>query len=103
MAIKTAVRQYCPSSHFAHFIDVPLLTLANLNISLYLQYTLETFTEGRSTAWAYEPFRGQPIDGPMNGPAPLPWDIPVHVSDKFMKKAQKLEVPHTASIKVIVI
>ncbi len=65
-----------------------------------MQYTLETFTEGRSTAWAYEPFRGQPIDGPMNGPAPLPWDIPVHVPDKFMKKENKLEVPHTASVKV---
>lgn len=38
-------------------------------------YQLETFTETRSTKWAFEPFRGQPLDGPENGPAPGPWDI----------------------------
>ena len=35
------------------------------------------------------------------GPAPLPWDIPVNPGDKFIKKTVKLEVPHTASVKVI--
>ena len=44
---------------------------------------------------------GQAVDGPNMGPAPLPWDIPVNPGDKFMKKIIKLEVPHTASVKVI--
>ncbi len=35
------------------------------------------------------------------GPAPLPWDIPVDPGDKFVKaKDFKMEVPHTASVKV---
>ena len=45
---------------------------------------------------------GQPIDGPHMGPAPLPWDIAVNPGDKFIKKTVKLEVPHTASVKVLI-
>ncbi|XP_019618474.1 PREDICTED: protein SSUH2 homolog isoform X1 [Branchiostoma belcheri] len=62
-------------------------------------YTLETFAEGRSTAWAYEPFKGQPIDGPMNGPAPGPWDIQAQAPAMFQNFTQQVEVPHTASVK----
>jgi len=35
----------------------------------------------------------------MNGPAPLPWDIPLYASEKFKTEKKKLEVPHTACVK----
>ena len=37
---------------------------------MYLQYTLETFCEGRNTGYINEPYRGGPVDGPQNGPPP---------------------------------
>lgn len=43
---------------------------------------------------------GQPIDGPQNGPAPLPWSIPADFPALFMNNTRKIEVPHTASVKV---
>ncbi|XP_074645655.1 protein SSUH2 homolog [Tubulanus polymorphus] len=64
-----------------------------------LQYSLETFTEARSTCWAFEPFIGQPIDGPGNGSAPGPWDIPVTPAQKFIDANVGIEVPHTSSLK----
>ena len=45
-------------------------------------------------------YSGQPVDTPAMGPAPLPWDIPIEPGDKFVKKQFKMEVPHTASVKV---
>ena len=44
---------------------------------------------------------GQPIDSPVNGPAPLPWNIPAQPQQMFSAFQTKLEVPHTANIKVL--
>ena len=44
---------------------------------------------------------GQPIDSPVNGPAPLPWNIPAQPQQMFSDFQTKLEVPHTANIKVL--
>ena len=89
------------------------------------QYQLETFTEGRKTAWAFDPYSGrcalalalalalahiephpslatptgQPVDGPQNGPAPGPWDIAAQPSEMFKDEVKVFEVPHTASVK----
>ena len=43
---------------------------------------------------------GQVVDGPHNGPAPGPWDINVQPSKMFSPTSTKVEVPHTASVKV---
>lgn len=43
---------------------------------------------------------GQPVDGPHNGPAPGPWDIPVPFREVFKNETQFREVPHTAYVKV---
>lgn len=83
-----------------------------------LQYQLETFTEGRKTAWEYEPYSGslsspvwlvvyvvhclvagQVVDGPLNGPAPQPWSISAHPGQLFHDHEKHFEVPHTASVK----
>ena len=47
-------------------------------------------------------FSGQMIDGPQNGLAPQPWDIPAQPSQLFTPQEALIEVPHTASVKVIV-
>ena len=43
---------------------------------------------------------GLPVDGPANGPAPMPWDIPVNTPNMFQDASCEVEVPHTASVKV---
>jgi len=43
---------------------------------------------------------GLPIDGPENGPAPLPWDIVISPPEMFKDNKCYREVPHTASVKV---
>ena len=45
-------------------------------------------------------FLGQPIDSPVNGAAPQPWDIIAQPREMFHKHETKLPVPHTANIKV---
>lgn len=75
------------------------MTFRELTSSSAFHYTLETFTESRSTCWAYEPFRGQDIDGPERGPAPGPWDIQATAPNLFRSSKLDVEVPHTASVK----
>jgi len=47
-------------------------------------------------------FSGGPVDGPMNGQPPLPWDITLYASEKFKTEKKQVEVPHTAYIKVAI-
>ncbi|XP_052781226.1 protein SSUH2 homolog isoform X2 [Mya arenaria] len=75
------------------------LRFTDLQHSSAFHYTLETFGEARSTAWAYDPYSGQPIDGPQNGPAPGPWDIQAAPPATFQNQQSHIEVPHTASVK----
>ncbi|KAH3785681.1 hypothetical protein DPMN_163775, partial [Dreissena polymorpha] len=75
------------------------LTFNDLIATSAFHYTLETFGEARSTTWAYEPYIGQVIDGPHNGPAPGPWDIPATPPAVFQNQKTSIEVPHTASVK----
>ena len=49
----------------------------------------------------FEVFTGLPIDGPENGPAPLPWDIVISPPEMFQDNKFYKEVPHTASVKVV--
>lgn len=76
------------------------LVFTNITPSSAFHYQLETFTEGRKTAWEYEPYKSQLIDGPQNGPAPGPWDIQAAPNQLFQDHVKHFEVPHTASIKV---
>ncbi|XP_064604972.1 protein SSUH2 homolog isoform X2 [Liolophura sinensis] len=75
------------------------LKFTDLRSSSAFHYTLETFTEARQTAWTFEPYTGQPVDGPQNGHAPGPWDIHVNPPGQFVDGTVKIEVPHTASLK----
>ncbi|KAK8813168.1 hypothetical protein WA158_002760 [Blastocystis sp. Blastoise] len=58
----------------------------------------ETFNETRSTAWTSEPYRGQNIDTPNMGMAPLPWSIAINGPDYFINQTQQVHVPHTDSV-----
>ncbi|KXJ25376.1 Protein SSUH2-like [Exaiptasia diaphana] len=62
-------------------------------------YSLTSFCEGRATAYAFQPYTGQPIDGPNNGPPPPPWSIPANPPKNFQDATVKIEVPHTAVLK----
>ncbi|XP_041347179.1 protein SSUH2 homolog isoform X2 [Gigantopelta aegis] len=75
------------------------MDIKDLKSSSAFHYTLETYGEARSTTWAYEPFTGQPIDGPHCGPAPGPWDIAAQPPGMFQNSKVEVEVPHTASVK----
>ncbi|MBN3290881.1 SSUH2 protein, partial [Polypterus senegalus] len=63
------------------------------------RYRLETFTESRATAWVFEPFTGQLVDGPQYGIPPLPWDVAVEVPPMHKDIEEKVRVPHTSSVK----
>ncbi len=64
------------------------------------QYTLETFTEARSTSRKQKPYHGGILDGPENGAAPLPWQIQVQPATPFQESTQIVTVPHTDTVKV---
>ncbi|XP_036387316.1 ssu-2 homolog, tandem duplicate 2 isoform X1 [Megalops cyprinoides] len=62
------------------------------------RYSLETFTESRSTEWASVPYTGQVVDGHM-GAAPGPWDIAVPVPAIFQDNTKQVQIPYTSSVK----
>mgnify|MGYP001801398958 FL=1 len=66
-----------------------------------MQYILETFCEGRTTARTEVPYYGGTIDGPEFGAPPMPWDIPCEPSSgHFCDQLYNIPVPHTAEIRV---
>ncbi|KAL9959449.1 hypothetical protein ACROYT_G032774 [Oculina patagonica] len=75
------------------------MDIKDITPSSAYHYNLASFCESRSTSWKYEPYRGQHIDGPQNGPAPPPWAIPAQASQLFTPQETHIEVPHTATVK----
>ena len=53
------------------------------------------------TAAIFSAILGQPVDGPQNGQAPPPWSIPCQAQALFNTETRFIEIPHTASVKVI--
>ncbi|KAK2571489.1 Protein SSUH2-like protein [Acropora cervicornis] len=75
------------------------MEIEDITPSSAYHYNISSFCESRSTSWKYEPFTGQMIDGPQNGLAPQPWDIPAQPSQLFTPQEALIEVPHTAAVK----
>ncbi|GFY40885.1 protein SSUH2 homolog, partial [Trichonephila inaurata madagascariensis] len=76
------------------------MAITEIKHSIAFHYTLETFTEKRTTCWAFEPYIGGPLEKLDSGDAPFPWDIPSEPPVYFSNHAVQLEVPYTASVKV---
>ncbi|XP_076333653.1 protein SSUH2 homolog isoform X2 [Tachypleus tridentatus] len=75
------------------------MAITKIEHSCAFHYTLETFSEKRQTAWAFEPYAGGTIDSSSTDTPPGPWEIFAVPSSPFMNSNTQLEVPHTASIK----
>lgn len=67
---------------------------------LYIQYTLETFTEKRQTCWVFEPYMGGHVDGPSKGLPECPWDVVVDQPEPFHNNVTTKTVKHTECVKV---
>ncbi|XP_074645676.1 protein SSUH2 homolog [Tubulanus polymorphus] len=74
------------------------MRIEDIKPSTALHLTLETFTESRNSTYKYEPFYGGMIDGPHNGRAPGPWEIPFNADSFFNNHTKKTRVPHTESV-----
>ncbi|XP_068720773.1 protein SSUH2 homolog [Montipora capricornis] len=75
------------------------MVIKDIFLSSAYYYSLTSFCESRKTEWKFEPYQGQPIDSPVNGPAPLLWDLPVQPPQMFADHETEIEVPHIANIK----
>uniref|UniRef100_A0A3B4GWJ8 Protein SSUH2 homolog n=1 Tax=Pundamilia nyererei TaxID=303518 RepID=A0A3B4GWJ8_9CICH len=76
------------------------LTFKDLQPITVYRYRLETYTETRASAWQFEPYNGQTVDGPQYGMSPAPWDIPVSLPQRYTDKVEKIRVPHSSFVKV---
>ncbi|XP_029908425.1 protein SSUH2 homolog isoform X2 [Myripristis murdjan] len=76
------------------------LTFKDLKPITVYRYRLETFTESRSSAWEFEPYNGQAVDGPQFGASPPPWEVPVTMPQLFTDRVEKVRVPHSSFIKM---
>ncbi|KAM7006339.1 protein SSUH2 homolog isoform 2-T2 [Tautogolabrus adspersus] len=76
------------------------LTFKQLKPVTVYRYRLETYTETRTSSWQFEPYNGQPVDGPQYGVSPAPWDIPVVLPERFTDRVEQFRVPHSSFIKV---
>ena len=75
------------------------MELLNISSTSALHYTLETFTEKRSTKWQHIPYSGGHVDGPQFGLPPPAWEVPCSFSALFQNETKLLDVPHTAYVK----
>lgn len=75
------------------------LSFVRINAASAFHYTLESFTERRSSCWAFEPYSGQAIDSQGSGVPPLPWEVPATPPTLFKDSFVEIEVPHTAAVK----
>lgn len=75
------------------------LTFKELKPITVYRYRLETYTETRTSAWQFEPYNGQVVDGPQYGMSPPPWDIPVSVPLRYTDVVEKVRVPHSSLVK----
>lgn len=75
------------------------MAVTEIKHSIAFHYTLETFTEKRTTCWAFEPYTGGTVDEKKINEVPSPWDIHAAPPEFFRNHTIQLEVPHTASIK----
>ena len=65
-----------------------------------VQYSLESFVEKRKAGYEYKPYKGGEIDDPSQGRAPEAWEMEVKFKELFKKQDEKLEVPHTSTVRV---
>ncbi|XP_059186096.1 protein SSUH2 homolog isoform X1 [Centropristis striata] len=75
------------------------LTFKELRPVTVYRYRLETYTETRTSAWQFESYNGQPVDGPQFGMSPPPWDIPMSLPQRYTDSVQKVRVPHSSFVK----
>ncbi|KAM7401537.1 hypothetical protein PAMP_016844 [Pampus punctatissimus] len=75
------------------------LTFKELKPITVYRYRLETYTETRTSAWQFEPYKGQMVDGPQYGMSPPPWDIPVSLPARYTDMVVKARVPHSSFVK----
>ncbi|TDH13473.1 hypothetical protein EPR50_G00033320 [Perca flavescens] len=76
------------------------LTFKELQPVTVYRYRLETYTETRTSAWQFESYNGQVVDGPQFGMSPPPWDIPVTPPARYTDKVEKVRVPHSSFVKL---
>jgi len=59
-----------------------------------------SFTESRRVELTEEPYAGGGVDGPENGAAPAPWDIPAQMPPRFTREHRvAIRVPHTEVVR----
>ncbi|XP_070536141.1 protein SSUH2 homolog isoform X2 [Ptychodera flava] len=74
------------------------MVITDILQSSALHYELETFTERRHTNRVYQPYRGELVDGPINGRPPGPWQVDVQPDYLFSNHTKQIEVPHTSTV-----
>jgi len=75
------------------------LEIASFERSGAFDVVFQSFIERRGTEQTHEGYFGGAVDGPENGPAPAPWDIPMQMPKLFtVDLHQAVRVPHTDRI-----
>lgn len=92
--LKLVEQHICWGKGAANNMDVQTIQ----STSAY-HYIMETYTEGRKTKFAQVPYKGEIVDGPHMGPAPLPWEIACSPKQLFKNDTVIIEVPHTSCVK----
>ncbi|XP_058844753.1 protein SSUH2 homolog isoform X2 [Acipenser ruthenus] len=95
---RDALVQYASSKCCYSTDPAEQLVFSNLEAHNTYRYRLETFTESRSTEWAHEAYRGQPVDA-YTQPPPAPWVIPAKAPTMFKDATQEIKIPNTAYVK----
>ncbi|KAI1308960.1 Protein SSUH2 -like protein [Halotydeus destructor] len=98
--VRIALRKFAKKKPFFTNKQVSAMTITDIENENVFDYRLTTMYEKRTTIDVAVPYYGEELDGPENGPPPMPWDIPVHPAEQFAGGEAHSEVPHTAHTKL---
>lgn len=75
------------------------MKIKDVQMTRCYNYTMETFTESRSTTNKQEPYDGRfQVDAPINGFTPSAWDVPMRPMAEFKESQSRQEIPHSSVI-----
>jgi len=98
-AKRLNVTKIVHSSAFHVSFDLNLLGTINCFDFAFFKYTLETFTESRQLCWAYEPYLGEHVEGPICNDPPNPWDVYLESPDSFENHSVTITLPNTECVR----
>ncbi|PAA49174.1 hypothetical protein BOX15_Mlig027209g2 [Macrostomum lignano] len=99
-SVRDALLKYVQSQSCWRTGAAESMELSDLKLNSAIVYRCEMFVEERKVKWKSTGYKkGDSIDPPKAGSAPMPWELEMKPSNQWKEDKLKKEVPHTCSVR----